>query len=188
MILKHEGVLALVEASNDDDGWSKRLGTSHLDESFLYTEISEKLSILIRVASSFMKNPIKPAPFHASILYTDAKTFSGELKAVLVDPLTDCRGKFVAFRITLLFHTAAKSIPLLQMFFPQASAHLIAKEQKESLTGAAWSSTAWVHPKSAGIYFGFWSCSTRDARDFKYCWLDSINYLKAWEKVCEKWG
>lgn len=67
-IFRHESVPALVEILNGDDDWLKSLGVSHLDYFGLCTETTKKLSIFIIVASSFVKNPNKPAPLHVTTL------------------------------------------------------------------------------------------------------------------------
>lgn len=85
MMLGQDGILALVKSMNGDDPASKSVGVFHLDDNGLYSVTTEKLPILTRAASNFVKIPNKPARFHAPTLYTGTKMFFGEPWTVFVD-------------------------------------------------------------------------------------------------------
>lgn len=84
MMLTRESVLSLVLSLIPDNAWFKSLGISHLENIGLYTTTVEDIQIIIRVASSFVKNRYKPAPFHARTLYTSVKTFLRQVRAEFV--------------------------------------------------------------------------------------------------------
>lgn len=67
MMLRYESVLKLVENLSGDESASKRVGISHYDDIELYTVSMKELPNLIGAACISVKNPNKPAPFHAPI-------------------------------------------------------------------------------------------------------------------------
>lgn len=89
MMFRHESVLALVEDLNWDDAWSKRLGSSHLDDTWLYTAATEELAMFITAASSFVRNPATPVTFHVFTFYTSTKKLLRQLRALFVHHSTD---------------------------------------------------------------------------------------------------
>lgn len=54
--MKHEGILAVVESLNGYEAGPKSLGISYLDDVGFYTETTEKLQIIIRTITDFVKN------------------------------------------------------------------------------------------------------------------------------------
>lgn len=82
-----------MESLNGDNSQSKRLCIAHSDGAVLHTSPGDELSIIIRVASSFVNHPNNPAPFHVPKFYSSSKMFLGELKAVLEDHRTCCASK-----------------------------------------------------------------------------------------------
>lgn len=77
MMLRYESVFSLLESQNANDAVSRSLGISHFDDFGLYTAITEEPLVLIRVASSFLKNRNKCARFYPFTFYTSVKMFLG---------------------------------------------------------------------------------------------------------------
>lgn len=106
-----------MESVNDEDAEAKRLGISNVNDIGLYTATPEELSILIRVVSSFVRNPNKPAPFLAPTINTNTKIFLEKLRAVFVHHCTDSALEFVEFFNTPTSHTCMTGILLFHLFF-----------------------------------------------------------------------
>lgn len=117
MILRQERVLSLAESLNGEDTSSKALSISHSDDIGLYTAIAGELPILIRETSNFVKNPDKPAFFHASTFYTSPKTYLESLKAIVVDHRTVSASKIAEFLNKPMCRTRTATIPLSTMLF-----------------------------------------------------------------------
>lgn len=81
----HEGVLSLVKATNYDKGESKILGITHLEVVGLYTVNTQKLPILIKVGSEFMKASYTSFFFRARIFH-QCKNVSGSAKVCALRP------------------------------------------------------------------------------------------------------
>lgn len=123
-ILMHESVLSLVEGLNGDGGWSKRLRIFQLDDVGLHMATMKGLPIFITAASNFMKIPNKPAPFHALIFYTSAKTILGKLNAVFVYRYSSSALEFVDYRQAALPYAHYEHSPLAGAFQLHLSARL----------------------------------------------------------------
>lgn len=117
MILKQEGVFALVESLNNDHAESKCLGVSHLDSVWSYTATTEMLPILNRDPSIFVKTLSNTACFHGSTFHTGGKSFLERMKAGFFDHRTNFIGEVVEFLETPMSHLRTKSIPILHMFY-----------------------------------------------------------------------
>lgn len=87
-LLKHEGVIALVESPSSDDTIWNSLGISQLDDVGLYTSITKELANVIGAASEFKKNQINQASFNVRISYTSKKMFLEKLKVGYADHCT----------------------------------------------------------------------------------------------------
>lgn len=94
-----------------------------MDVTELPTVITEELPILITVASNFVKNQGKPAPFHIPIFFTSANLLLRELKAVFFDHQICSALEFIAYASTSMSHTRMKSIFLMQMFLSYMHPH-----------------------------------------------------------------
>lgn len=88
-----------------------------MDDIGLYTATTEDLPKVIRGASSFVKNPDKPTPFHATTFYIRAKMFLGKLSTLFADHRTNSASEFVEFLKNAMPLMRTKSIPGLRMIF-----------------------------------------------------------------------
>lgn len=113
MMFWNDSVLILVEGLKYDDAGSECLGVFSSVANGLYTAIMKKLSILIRAAGSFIKNPIKKAPFHALTFYASPKMFLMELKTLFDDHHTDSALQLIACLNTPTSHKRSRSTQLL---------------------------------------------------------------------------
>lgn len=90
-----------MECLNGDDIGSKLLSISHSishsDNFGLCMATTDELPILIETAGNFVKNPNCPATFHGPKMYTSAKAFPKELRAVFVNHRIDSDLEFVEF-------------------------------------------------------------------------------------------
>lgn len=83
-ILMLESSFAPVKSLDVDDGGSESLSISYFNNSRLYTARTKEELIFMKIASNFVKVRIRSAPFRASTLHADVKTFPKDLRAVLV--------------------------------------------------------------------------------------------------------
>lgn len=125
-----------MESLNDDGVGSKLLGSSHLDDTDLYTVNTEELPTFITAAGNFCEEYKKPTPFHVPTFSASARMFLGELGAMFVNHHPDSASEFVAFLNTPVSNTCVTSILLLHIFFQlYASAYLWTIRQEESSEG-----------------------------------------------------
>lgn len=82
-MLRHDSVIALIESLDADDMGC--LFVSHFNEVWLYIVTTEELSILIRIADSFVENSLLSSVVLELIFSDIVKTLLDELKAVIFD-------------------------------------------------------------------------------------------------------
>lgn len=118
MMLRQERVFALVRSLYSDDSGSKRVGIYHCDDTELFNETKEKLSILIRAATSFLKSPNKPGLFQMPLLYTSANMFlRGWPMALISNHGTGRALKLLEFLKSTISHMGTAAIHASHMLF-----------------------------------------------------------------------
>lgn len=155
---------------------SKYLRISHLDDIEMHKATTEELLILSRAARNFMKNKERPASFHTSALYTDAKMFLGKLRAVLVNHHTNSAPKFAAFltqqypiRVRHEFLSCRASSPV---FLCAAMTHCTEK----SLDGSDRVSSAAEYTKGQNVFPESDPVQKRRAGNWKAYWSNFKYY------------
>lgn len=124
MILRQNGVFALVKSLNSDYARSGGLKFCNFGNLAFYTATTDKLPMIIRAASGFVNKTSKLARFHAPAIYISATTFQGGQRAVFVDHKTDPSGNFAEFLNAQMFHTSTKNISILQTFYNYNCLHI----------------------------------------------------------------
>lgn len=78
MMIKHKGVLPVLEKMCKNAPAAKCFGVKHLDDLGLY--ISPKMDILFMIyaADALVKTKHKPSPFHANSIYRHARALLNE--------------------------------------------------------------------------------------------------------------
>lgn len=138
IVLKHRGILALVQTVKGNDAGSKRLDMPPLDDNGLLTVTTQELPIFFRAAGNFVNYHNHLAPFQAPTMYTSARTFLKMTTALSAITIQTATGSFINFLNALCFHTHTTCILRLQILSSADLCISIIRAHIGGLKGPVW--------------------------------------------------
>lgn len=135
IMLHYQGVF-LEKRRTGDHEVLQYLNLSHLYDVRLYSVSIKKMHVLVRGASSSLRNRAETACFNISTLFTSTMAFSEESKTVIAEYRTDSSRKVVEVLRSAKYHASMTSAHYLVMLFSCTSLQInYARHRKETWKG-----------------------------------------------------